>query len=396
MELKFFVIIGISIVIVGSIVLFHFAQNEEHKNSKEIELTLDNYDFFYPEELRLKWTNEKIIQESDVIVLADLEKYENNQWVLGPNHLDIKGYTQGKEIKIDSVFSSIIPLLGSKKPIVNESYVWFLKKDGEKFTLVSEGMVEGKYFHSIKQAVIEPTVLNKIENKKINLSDYDIPKTNDDLIDYHKLIEIVSRPIFVELFEGIGIPVNEKDVVLMRGGWILMYTEYSNMCGYLLVDDKAYWLESDLARDRIARASIMSENPDPCKPNYGSCFCSAQYDMTEKTTSKLIYFEKDSEERLGKIFQDFLNEGGKVVNMPKRFVIGNHNFALQPDEVSICGAFVSENVKNPLIQMKIRENLTAYRYFEGVVRNDHVVGWGLSDPMKLCAINPDAKVFEFD
>jgi len=396
MKTRFFIIIGISIIVIGSFVLFYFAQNQTRESSNEIDLTLDNYDFFYPEELRLRWTNEKIIQQSDVIVLADLEKYENNQWVLGPNHLDIKGYTQGEDIQIDSVFSSIIPLVGSEKPIVGESYVWFIKKNGEKFTLVSEGIVEGKYYHSIKQAVIEPTVLNKIENKKIKLSDYEIPKTNDELIDYHKLIEIVSRPIFVELFEEIGIPVNEKDIVLMRGAWFLMYTEYSNMCGYLLVDDDVYWLESDLARDTITRASIMSENPDQCKPNYGSCFCSAQYDMVEKTTSKLFYFDKDSEELYGKIFQDFLNEGGKVVNMPKRFVIGNHNFELQPDEITICGAFVSENVKNPLIEMKINENLTAHRYFEGVIRDGQVVGWGLSEPMKLCAINTDAKVFEFD
>lgn len=394
--MKFFVIIGISIIVSGSIVLFYFAQNEIRESSNEIELTLDNYDFFYPEELRLRWTNEKIIQQSDVIVLADLEKYENNQWVLGSNHLDIKGYTQGDEIKIDSVFSSFFPLAGSEKPIVNESYVWFLKKDGEKYGLVSEeGIVEGKYFQSIKQVVIEPTVLTKIENKKIMLDDYDIPKTNDGLIDYHKLIEIVSKPIFVELFEDIGISVKENDVVLMRGAWILMYAEYSNMCGYALVDDEVYWLESDLARDKITKASIMSENPDPCKPNYGSCFCFAQYDMVEKTTSKLTYFDEDSEESIGKIFQGFLNEGGKVVNMPKRFVIGNHNFAMQPDEVTICGAFVNEN-KNPPLEMAINANLTAHRYFEGVIRDGQVVGWGLSDPMRLCAINTDAKVFEFN
>ena len=84
--------------------------------------------------------------------------------------------------------------------------------------------------------------------------------------------------------------------------------------------------------------------------------------------------------------------GGKVVNMPKRFIIGNHNFELQPDEITICGAFVSEKVKNPLIEMKINENMTAHRYFEGVIRDGQVVGWGLSEPMKLCAINTDAKV----
>lgn len=362
-----------------------------------IILTQSNDEHYYPEELKLTWHDEKIIQDSDVVVGAKLEKYENNQWVLGPDHTDIKGNTQNTTIKINTIFSEIILADGkSLKPNVNQTYVWFLKNDGDQYRLVSDnGFADEKYYYSIKQAMIKPTIQNSIENKKINLFDPTIPKTSDGLIDYHKLIEIVSRPVFVDLFADMGITVPEKDIVLMRGPWILMYTEYSSMCGYALVDDQVYWLQSDLHRDTLTKAAILSENPDPCKPSYGSCFCHAQHDLAEKTITELSYFDKSEEADVGQTFQDYLNEGGKIVNMPKKFVVGDNNFEMNPDETTFCGAFVSEKQVNFGPDRVIRENVVAFRYFSGVIQNNAVISFSLEDPMKLCAINSDAQVYSF-
>jgi hypothetical protein len=388
MKTRLWVITGIAIAIVMGIAVIITTFPSIQTNDS---------DHFYPEELKLTWHDDKIIQDADVIVLADLARYENNQWILGPNHLDAKGDTQDSIIKINTIFSEIILADGkSIKPEVNGSYVWFLKHDGDEYRLVSDnGVVDQKYYYSIKEVMIKPTIQNSIENKKVNLLDPTIPKTSDGLIDYHKLIEIISKPVFVELFKEMGISVQEEDIVLMIGPWIAMYTEYSSMCGYTLVDDKVYWLQSDLHRGTLTKASILNENPDPCRPSYGSCFCFAQYDMVEKTTTKLTYFDESEEAYVGHTFQDYLNEGYKVANMPKKFVVGDHNFEMKPDETTFCGAFVSEKKENFGPDRVIRENVTAFRYFSGVIKNNAVIFVGLEEPMKLCAINPNAKVYDF-
>jgi len=151
-----------------------------------------------------------------------------------------------------------------------------------------------------------------------------------------------------------------------------------------------YWLQSDLHRDTLTQAAILSENPDSCKPAYGSCFCYAQHDLAEKTITELAYFDKSKETEVGQIFQDYLNEGGKIVNMPKKFVVGDDNFEMESDETTFCGAFVSEKGDS-----EIRENVFAFRYFSGVIKDNTVISFSLEEPMKLCAINSDADVYSF-
>lgn len=388
MKTRLWIIIGIAITIVMGIavIITTFPSIQTNDN-----------DIFYPEELILTWHDEMIIQDADVIVLADLARYENNQWILGPNHLDVKGDTQGSVIKVNTVFSEIILADGkSIKPEVNESYVWFLKNDGNEYHLVSEnGVVDAKYYNSIKQVMIKPTVQKSIENKKINLLAPTIPKTQDGLIDYHQLIQIVSKPLFVDLFAKMGKSVQEDDIELMIGPWPAIYTEYSSVCGYTIVDDTVYWLQSDLKRDTLTKVSIMDENPDPCKPSYSACFCEAQYHLAEKTITELSYFDESEEAYVGQTFQDYLNEGNKIVNMPKKFVVGDHNFEMQPDETTFCGAFVSEKKGNFGPDRVIREDVVAFQYFSGVIKNNAVITFSLEEPMKLCAINSDAKVYDF-
>jgi hypothetical protein len=117
--------------------------------------------------------------------------------------------------------------------------------------------------------------------------------------------------------------------------------------------------------------------------------------MVEKTTTKLTYFDESEEAYVGKTFQDYLNEGYKVANMPKKFVVGDHNFEMRSDETTFCGAFVSEKKGNFGPDRVIRENVTAFRYFSGVIKNNAVISFGLEEPMKLCAIKSDAVVYDF-
>ena len=188
-------------------------------------------DGHYPETLALTWDDEKMIQDADVIVLGEFEKYENNQWVINTHNLVAKGNIKEPVIRVNSIFSEIILKDGTRiYPKIRESYVWFLTQDVDQYHVSLEnGIVDSKYYHSILQAIIKPSIQSSIENKKVNLFDPTIPRTNEGRIDYHKLIEIVSKPVFIELFEKIGLAVQEDDLVLMRGPWISMYTEYSSI-----------------------------------------------------------------------------------------------------------------------------------------------------------------------
>ncbi|MGI0065046.1 MAG: hypothetical protein ACREAL_09310 [Nitrosopumilaceae archaeon] len=350
----------------------------------------DNY--FYPENLKLKWTDDKLIQDSDVITLGQLVSYDNNEWRIETFYITIKGNVEESIINVKESFSGSTTII----PQINQTYIWFLTKDGnEYFLTANNGIVDANYDYAIQQAIAKPTVQNSIENKKINLSDPTVPKTQDGLIDYHQLIMNVSKPLFVELFAQIGKSVQEDNIVLMMGPWPAIYTEYSSVCGYTIVDDSVYWLQSELKQDTLTKASIMTENPDPCKPGYFSCFCMAQYQMTEDTVTELSYFDEEEEAYVGHTFQDFLNEGYKVTNMPKKFVVGDHNFELQPDDTTFCGSFVTDKQRNFGPDRVIREDVIAFRYFSGIIKNNEVIFWGLEEPMRLCAINPDARIYDF-
>ena len=60
--------------------------------------------------------------------------------------------------------------------------------------------------------------------------------------------------------------------------------------------------------------------------------------MTEKTLKELSYFDESQENQVVKIFTDYLNEGGKITNVPNSFVIGKYNLEI-PDITSFCGQF---------------------------------------------------------
>lgn len=378
MKTKLFILsIGIMAVTAAAFILVQYSEPQK--------------DHYYPEELELKWTNDKIIQNSDVITLGQIVNYNDSEWSVETFYVTMKGNVEQSIIKVQT------PIKGNTEfPQVNQTYIWFLIRDGDKYRLTEKnGIVDGSYGHSIREAIAKPTILNSIENKKINLSDPTVPKTQDGLVDYHQLIPIVSKPVFVDLFSEIGITIHEDDIELMRGPWILMYTEFSSMCGYVISDDKVYWLQTDLRQDTLTKVSILSKNPDPCKPSYGSCFCDAQHSVAEKTITELSYFDESEEAYVGQTFQAYLNEGNKIVNMPKKFLVGDYNFELDSGETTFCGAFVTDRKGKFGSDRIIREDVVAFRYFSGVIKNDTVVSFSLEEPMKTCAINPDAKVYDF-
>jgi hypothetical protein len=220
------------------------------------------------------------------------------------------------------------------------------------------------------------------EENKVDLSNPKIPRDKDGRIDYDELVKLVSKPYFSKLLTERNVEHDPENIVLMIGPRITMYTEYSSACGYVIADDgEDYWLKSFLDYDTLTEAKIMDENPDPCKPNYGSCFCDAQIHKAENTMKELSYLTISEEQTIGKTVQKYLNNT-KIANVPDKFIVGKYNLESESADIHYCGQFVWE----------FRDT-----YFEGYIKNSSVIGFGLAfEKPKLCAINDNAQVFYFD
>ena len=348
------------------------------------------------------WTDEKIIQDSDVIVMGEFVGYKDGQFVVGGHsYLIIKGDTKGQTVKVNSAFAKIHSSVDNAMiPQEGQTYIWFLtngKEDKYEYaSSMEKSLVDTQYYVAVLDFIAKPTIVSKIENKKgmVNLFDPMLPKGTGGLLDYHELVKTVSKPLFAKMFAEKHIPVNEEDIFLMIGPWISMYTDYSSACGYAISDNaQVYWLESELKQDILTKAVITDENPMPCKPNFGSCFCDAQYHLAKNTVVKLTYFDESQEAFVGELLQSHLAEE-KVVNVPKKFVVGNHNLEMLSSDITFCGAFVREVEKDS--DKPVNKDFITQRYLEGVIKNGQVVDFSLLQNTKLCAINDDAKTYPFE
>lgn len=82
---------------------------------------------------------------------------------------------------------------------------------------------------------------------------------------------------------------------------------------------------------------MHDQNPDPCKPNSMSCFCSLQTSLAEKNT-EISYFTKSEEENVGKSVSQYLNET-KIANVSNQFTVGKYNLQSDSADIRYCGAF---------------------------------------------------------
>lgn len=85
---------------------------------------------------------------------------------------------------------------------------------------------------------------------------------------------------------------------------------------------------------------------------------------------------------IGTVFRDYLNEGGKIANVPNSFTIGKYNLDIDSELTSFCGQFQGN----------------AYWYFRGEIKNSQVIHFSLAIDEKppLCAITDNPKIFTFD
>lgn len=213
---------------------------------------------------------------------------------------------------------------------------------------------------------------------------YNVPFDYEGRIDYDTLIKKLLPPLWQNKLNSIGVDVERPHMVLLRGGQVAMYQESSYQCGYVIDDDaQVYWLEGRLDQSKIYDVEVFTENPMPCKPNHGSCWCSAQTLAEEQ----LLDFEKTilsslEETIVVNYIYDYLKDNTNL-NFYK-YQVGKYHMDYEDNDIiSFCGVF-GEN--NP------------HDYFGGSVNkitddNDFHMDRNLSP---LCVISEDAKWNSFD
>ena len=220
------------------------------------------------------------------------------------------------------------------------------------------------------------TLLSYTEN-------YNVPFDYEGRIDYDMLIKKLLPPIFQEKLKNMGVDVETSHMVLLRGFQIAMYQESSYQCGYVIDDDKVYWLEGRLDKSKIYDVEVFTENPQPCKPNLGSCWCDAQTLAEEQ----LLDFEKTpltplEETIVVNYIHDYLKDNTNL-NFYK-YQVGKYHMDYGDENViSFCGVFGAKSGND---------------FFSGSVNN--VTGdndFGMDDRLSpLCVIAEDAKWNSFD
>jgi len=212
---------------------------------------------------------------------------------------------------------------------------------------------------------------------------YNVPFDYEGRIDYDLLVKKLLPPLFQEKLKNMGVDVEIPHMVLLRGFQIAMYQESSYQCGYVIDDKQVYWLEGRLDKSKIYDVEVFTENPMPCKPNQGSCWCTAQTLAAEQ----LLDFEKTSltpieETIVVNYIHDYLKDNTNL-NFYK-YQVGKYHMDYGDDDViSFCGMFGEKNHNE---------------FFSGSVNkvtneNDFGMDRRLSP---LCIIPEDAKWNSFD
>ncbi|MGD2107725.1 MAG: hypothetical protein PVH93_08990 [Nitrosopumilaceae archaeon] len=213
---------------------------------------------------------------------------------------------------------------------------------------------------------------------------YNVPFDYEGRIDYDSLIKKLLPPLFQQKLKDMGVDVETSHMVLLRGPQIAMYQESSYQCGYVIDDDNSvYWLEGRIDKSKIYDVEVFTENPMPCKPNHGSCWCTAQTLAEEE----LLDFEKTSltpteEQIVVNYIYDYLKDNTNL-NFYK-YQVGRYHMDYGDENViSFCGVFGEDTPRD---------------YFGGSVNTvTNETDFHMERRMSpLCIISENAKWYSFD
>lgn len=204
-----------------------------------------------------------------------------------------------------------------------------------------------------------------------------------EVIDYDKIGLTISEYKFKSLLAKKNIKYDTTNLMLITGTSQTSLPPSTDFCGYVLDDNgEDYWFSSSYAFPNFKNQELYDENPNPCKPSLFSCGCTIQTLLAEKNIKELSYYDEAQQTQVGSIFRDYLNEGGKIANVPNSFTVGKYNLDIDSEMTSFCGQFQGKS----------------YWYFRGDIKNSKVIHFSLEIPDKppLCAITDNPIIFTFD
>ena len=204
-----------------------------------------------------------------------------------------------------------------------------------------------------------------------------------EVINYDKIGLTLSESKFKSLLEEKNITYESENMLLITGYSDLSLPPSTGYCGYVLDNaSEDYWFSSSYAFPTFHNDDLYDENPHPCKPNLGSCGCTLQTKLAEKNLQELSYYDDIQQTTVGNIFKDYLNEGGKISNVPNSFTVGKYNLDIGDDVESFCGQFQGK----------------AYWHFRGKIKDSAVINFSLEvdERPPLCAITDNPIIFTFD
>ena len=213
---------------------------------------------------------------------------------------------------------------------------------------------------------------------------YNVPFDYEGRINYDLLIKKLLPPIFQNKLTDMGVDVETSHMVLLSVFQSAMYRESSYQCGYVIDDDnQVYWFEGRINKSEIHDVQVFTENPKPCKPNTGSCWCDAQTLAEEQLLSfEKTYLSPTEEQTVVNYIHDYLKNNPNLNSY--KYKIGKYHVDYGDDNIiPFCGMFEEKEI---------------LQFFEGSVNlviNEN--GFGLEKrPSPLCVIADDAKWNSFD
>lgn len=204
-----------------------------------------------------------------------------------------------------------------------------------------------------------------------------------EVIDYERIGLVLSEKKFIDLLEEKNLKYKKENLTLITGMSATSLPPITGYCGYVLDDNgKDFWFSSSYHFPDFDNQELKDENPHPCKPNLFSCECSIQTILAEKNSKDLSFYDEIQQMQVGNIFKDYLNEGGKISNVPNSFTIGKYNLSIDPNVTSFCGQFQGKG----------------FWYFRGEIQSSKIINFSLEldERPPLCAITENPIIFTFD
>ena len=154
----------------------------------------------------------------------------------------------------------------------------------------------------------------------------------------------VTKQGVMQALRQMGVQYSQ-DNLIHQGGFCISWS--CGYCSYVLADDgREYYSSSGsgvndhpsgIGNIIANNVRIMDSHSETCRPNYGSCMCSLEEEITARFGPELSYFDESQEKRVAELVRREFETN--VANVPSEFelVVGKYNFDYGDNYTEFCG-----------------------------------------------------------